>query len=42
MASKAAIVKASSNSSMGVFVDDPKSLESLSEAFVEFYSGISK
>ena len=34
--------KAASNGSMGVYVDDPKSLDNLCDLFVDFYSGTSK
>jgi hypothetical protein len=39
---KEAILKIGSSSSMGVFIDDPKSLDNLSDVFVDFYSGASK
>ena len=40
--SKEAILKAGSINSIGVFIDDPQSIGSLSDVFVDFYSGCTK
>lgn len=40
--SKEAILQAGSVNSMGVFIDDPQSIASLRDVFVDFYSGCTK
>ena len=40
--SKEAILKAGSENTLGVFIDDPQNINSLSDVFVDFYFGCTK
>ena len=40
--SKEAVLKVGSENTLGVFIDDPQNINSLSDVFVDFYAGCTK